>query len=169
MGRNTIKNFIVQNVEDDDDVLHRQLFDVNMRLFDTNKKYRRLILSIVKYMKKVAKKKFKDYTAAKGISGANVGIPFNIIGVRGDNDWTFFLNPTYLKKSRGIMTTKSNCGSLCLKKPIKVKRHAWIEIMYYNLKGEKKIDYFNGSYGYTIQHEMDHNNGILIINRKRRA
>ena len=168
MAKNTVKNFIIQNVEDEDDILHRRLFDVNMRLFSVNKKYRRLILSIVKYMKKVAKKKFKDYTAAKGISGANVGIPFNIIGVRDGNKWTFFLNPTYLKKSRGTIITKSNCGSLCLKKPIKVKRYVWIEIIYYNLKGEKSIEYFYGSYGCTVQHEIDHNNGILIISKKRR-
>lgn len=164
----TIKNFIVQNGEDDD-ILHQKLFDVNMRLFNNNKKYRRLILNVVHYMEKVAKKKFKDYTTAKGISGANVGIPFNIIGIKNGRKWNFFLNPACVKKSRKKRITKSNCGSLCLKAPIKIKRRVWIEVEYYDLKGKKETRRFDGCYGYTVQHEIDHNNGVLIISKKRRA
>lgn len=162
----TIKNFIVQSGEDND-ILHRKLFDVNIRLFNNNKKYRHLILNIVHYMKKVAKKKFKDYTAAKGISGANVGIPFNIIGIKNGSKWSFFLNPACVKKSRKKRTTKSNCGSLCLKEPIKIKRHVWVEVEYYNLKGKREMQRFDGCYGYTVQHEIDHNMGILITNKRK--
>jgi len=168
--KDSIRNFIVQDGEDDNDILHRKLFDVNIRLFSINKKYRKLILNIVSYMKKTAKKKFEDYTSAKGISGANVGIPFNIISVLNKNNrWDFFLNPEFLKKSTEKEIVKSNCGSLLLKESIKVKRHKWIELEYYNLKGKKEVKYFDGQYGRTIQHEVDHNNGILIINKKRRA
>lgn len=170
MAKDSIKNFIVQNNIDDNDILHRKLFDVNIRLFNINKKYRKLILNIVSYMKKIAKKKFKDYTTAMGISGANVGVPFNIIGVLNENKkWDFFLNPEFLKKSTEKEVVKSNCGSLLLKESIQVERHKWIEIEYYNLKGEKKLKYFNGQYGRTIQHEIDHNHGILIISKKRRV
>jgi len=170
MAKDSIRNFIVQDSEDDNDILHRKLFDVNIRLFNDNKKYRKLILSIVSYMKKVAKKRFKDYTPAKGISGANVGIPFNIIGVLNKNNkWYFFLNPEIINRSAKEEATLSNCGSLLLKNSIKVKRYKWIELEYYNLKGQKRSTYFNGKYCYTIQHEVDHNNGILITSRKRRA
>ena len=170
MVKDSIKNFIVQNSESNNDILHRKLFDINIRLFNINKKYRKLILNTVSYIEKVAKKRFKDYTKAKGISGANVGIPFNIIGVLNKNNkWDFFLNPKFLKKSTKKEITKSNCGSLLLEEPIKVKRHKWIELEYYNLEGEKKTQYFDGQYGRTVQHEVDHNNGILITNRKRRV
>jgi len=169
----SIRNFIIQDKEDDNDILHRKLFDVNIRLFNINKKYRKLILNTVSYMKKIAKKKFEDYSPAKGISGANVGIPFNIIGVLDKNiykdKWVFFLNPEIVSRSGVKETVKSNCGSLLLKEPIKVNRHKWVQLKYYNLKGEKKIGYFNGRYGYTIQHEVNHNNGILINSRKRRV
>ena len=170
MIRNSIKNFIVQNSEDDNDILHSKLFNVNMRLFNTNKKYRKLILNIVSYMKKIAKKRFEDYTSAMGISGANVGIPFNIIGVlNSKKKWDFFLNPEILSMSMIEDVVKSNCGSLLLKEPIKVKRHKWVQLEYYDLKGEKKLKYFEERYGRTIQHEVDHNNGILIISKKRRV
>jgi peptide deformylase len=167
--KDSIKNFIIQDREDDNDILHRKLFDVNIKLFNINKGYRKLILNIVNYMKKVAKKKFENYSTAKGISGANVGIPFNIIGILNKNNkWDFFLNPEFLKKSTKREIVKSNCGSLLLEKPIKIERHEWIELEYWNLKGEKKSKHFDGQYGRTVQHEVDHNNSILINNRKRR-
>jgi len=170
MVRNSIKNFIVQDSEDDNDVLHRKLFDVNIRLFNDNKKYRKLILNMVNYTKKVAEKRFADYTPAKGISGANVGIPFNIIGFLNRNKkWEFLLNPKILAKSTTKDVVKSNCGSLLLETSIKVERHKWIQLKYYDLKGEKKLEYFEDRYGRTIQHEVDHNNGILITNIKRRV
>jgi len=163
-----IEEFIIQNKEEDDSILHNKLLDVNMKLFNNNKKYRRLVLKIIDYMKKVAKMKFENYSSAKGISGANVGVPFNIIGVKNKNNkWDFFINPICLKKAPTKKTVKSNCGSLCLEKPIEIERHTWIRIEYYNLKGDKKSDYFSGQYGNTIQHEIDHNNGILIIDQKK--
>lgn len=168
--KNSIKNFIIQDKEDDNDILHRKLFDVNMKLFNMNKGYHKLILNIVSYMKKVAKKRFEDYSPAKGISGANVGIPFNIIGVLDKNivkdKWVFFLNPEILSRSTERESVKSNCGSLLLKEPIKIKRHKWIELEYWNLEGEKKKQYFDSRYGYTIQHEVNHNKGVLIIDHK---
>jgi len=163
----SIEAFLIQNKEHDDSMLHRKLSNINMRLFNNNKRYRHLILDIVNYMEEVAKREFKDYTPAKGISGANVGIPFNIIGVANKNNvWDFFLNPEYLKKSGGKKVVESNCGSLRLKEPIKVKRYKQVKLRYYNLEGQKKIGRFDNSYGYTIQHEVNHNKGILIIDEK---
>lgn len=166
MWKRSIKDFIIQEGERHDDMLHRKLFDVNIRLFNVNKEYRKLILNIVSYMKKVAKREFEDYTGAKGVSGANVGIPFNIIGVKNNNKWDFFLNPRYVKRSWKKEITKSNCGSLLLKNVIKIKRYKWIKVEYYNLKGKKEIDYFNGHYGHTMQHEIEHNQGVLITDKK---
>lgn len=170
MRKRLIEEFIVQDKEDGDSILHSELFNVNMRLFNTNKKHNKLILNIIDYMKKIAKKRFENYTSAKGISGANIGIPFNIIGVKNKkNKWDFFINPTYLKRSPIKKTVKSNCGSLCLEKPIEIERHVWIKVEYYNLKGQKEFDYFSGSYGNTIQHEIDHNKGILITDKRKES
>ena len=165
--KNTIKNFIVQNDEIQNDMLRNKLFDVNIRLFRSNKKHRNLILNIVNYMEKVAKKKFRDYTPARGISAANVGIPFNIIGVKSDRKWNFFLNPKYIETSLKKKWVKSNCGSLLLEKPIEIERYVWVKISYYNLKGVLCVKRFKDSYGCTIQHELEHNQGILIIDKKR--
>lgn len=167
MEKRSIEEFMVQNGEGSDSMLHNKLFDVSIRLFNSNERYQHLILDIVGYMEEAARKRFRDYTPAKGISGANVGIPFNIIGIANKgNGWDFFLNPKYFKKSSIKKVVESNCGSLRLKEPIKVERHKWIKLKYYDLKGEKKIVRFDSSYGYTIQHEVNHNNGILVIDEE---
>jgi len=168
MEKGSIEEFMIQNGESDDSMLHSKLFDINMRLFNNNKRYQHLVLEIIGYMEEVAEKEFSDYTPAKGISGANVGVPFNIIGVKNKkNKWDFFINPKCIKRSSIKKVVKSNCGSLRLKESIKVERHKWVKLRYYNLEGEEKTKCFDNSYGYTVQHEVNHNNGILIIDEER--
>ncbi len=163
----SIKDYMVQHNEADNSILHTKLLNVNMRLFNSNKEYRQLILSITAYMKTCAKIDFSDYTSVKGISGANIGIPFNIIGVyeegyRGEEGWNFFLNPRCLYTSGTKIVVKSKCGSFSLRGPVEVERYSWIKLKYYTTEGKVKTDIFAGSYGYTIQHEVNHNNGITV-------
>lgn len=161
-------DYIVQNkkYEFDTDILHRKLFDVNIRLYKNNKTYFNIVNNILKYMDKITTIKFDDYPAPKGISGANIGIPFNIIGVMKNNKMNYFLNPRILEKSLEFITTTTNCGSVKLKKPIHIKRHRWIKVGYYDLNGRKHTKKFNLPYSAVMQHEIDHNNGILITGRQ---
>lgn len=167
-----ITRFIVQDRMSDEniDILHRKLFDVNMRLYGINPEYKRLITDIVKYMGGVLNAEYVDYGTPKGISGANVGIPFNIIGVdgavKGDKDVPiFFLNPKIVNKSDKMVKVKSNCGSIRLAEKIEVERHEWIVLESYDLSGRKSDKTYKGTLGYTIQHEVDHNLGILITDK----
>lgn len=160
-------------------MLKSKLFDVNMRLYRNNKGYRKVIKSIIKYMKYVLSLEFDNYTPGRGISGANVGIPFNIIIIRttSNNKITTYLkemftgtykiliNPEIVSTSVGKVRRKSNCGSLRLPEPIPVVRHKAVSVKYYNLRGRKENLLFEGSLAATVQHEVDHNNGILITDR----
>jgi peptide deformylase len=134
-------------------------------------------------------RKYSDYDDVQGISGPNIGIPLSIIAVKirkknGDfidglpeelskNRRTkpilFMLNPKISVKSEKIYSTKSNCGSLMLKNPIKVYRHEHIEVVYWDLKGYMHLNGFDKPVAATIQHEVDHINGILITERRRRC
>jgi peptide deformylase len=154
--------------EYDKSLLHKPLFDVNMRLFRTSPFFRQLIMDIVNYMDAHLNMTFEDYAAPKGISGANLAIPYNIIGYKHQGKNKFCINPCIVRKSQDGFTTETNCGSLKLEKGIKVFRHAQIDLDYYDLKGmkciEKNISRFEG--GFIIQHEVDHNLGLCITDKE---
>jgi len=166
--------FIVQNGKEGDDCLHRPGFDVNQKLFLENYEYNKIIQKIIEYMKTVLCTTFKDYNKLKGISGANIGIPFNIVAVLHDSGIEVFINPVVTKVSKSKITVSSNCGSINLPKPISISRHAWIRVKWMDIKGEQYERYFTdkhnpsqvGNSSLTLQHEIDHNQGILITDLK---
>lgn len=161
----TICNYIIQNQLSGNCILHRRGFEVNIHLFKKSFGYRHLILSTIDYMKEVIQKSFVDYNKIKGISGANIGIPLNIVGI-GEKDTTFFMiNPHIVSESRKTKIVKSNCGSIRLQEKIEVKRYEWIKVEYYDTDGGKRRDKFDGAFGFTLQHEIDHNLGILITDK----
>jgi len=74
------------------------------------------------------------------------------------------LNPVIVEKSTYVVSTKTNCGSLRLEKPIRVMRSDWVVLEYYDLEGNlRRSERLYGHHGgYTVQHEVDHNRGVLI-------
>lgn len=172
-----ITDYLVQEYdpEEDKSTLHRALFNVNMKKFRTSPIFRQLIMDAVNYMDSHLKMTFKDYTAPRGVSGANLAIPWNIIGYihRGKNK--FCINPRIIGYSKDGVESETNCGSFRLEKPIKVFRHNTIDLEYYDLKGhhmvEKHIGRFEG--GFVVQHEVAHNYGICItdqdVNKKKES
>jgi peptide deformylase len=144
------------------------LFDVNMRLFNGAEYYRNIVLRICKDLKWLALNQFEDYTRPYGLSCANMGIPFNIIGYvvgRGTSrpDCLVMINPKIRDESHTTHEALSNCGSIRLPEPIRVRRRDWIEVRYFSEDGRPARGvYARASCGDTIQHEVDHNRGILI-------
>lgn len=111
----------------------------------------------------VLKHRYSDYTVLRGLSGANVAVPINIIAISRKDGPVVMLNPTIVKMSRRFRTVYSNCGSINLPKAVPVKRREWVEVSYYDIDGEhyqKRFDFEAGSA--VIQHEIDHNRGVLI-------
>lgn len=164
-----IAEMIVQLGEEHDQALHMAAAPVNMRLFRSNPYYRMLILRIDDMMRRMMKMKYEDYAAVRGISGANIGVPLNIVVINTKEDPKTFLNPKVVSASDEMRTAKSNCGSLNLPKSIAVKRHEWVEVEYYDCAGDKHTETFTMGEGTvpsgTLQHEIDHNLGILITDR----
>lgn len=181
------QDFLVQNDEEQDQALHMKAAPVNIRLYRSNPLYRKLIRKIVNYMLDLMDSTYENYPTLKGISGANIGVPLNIIIVKFSDDYKkVMINPVITAKSEYTKVLSSNCGSLSLTKKIKVGRHTWVDVEYYDLKGKKQskryyisagrtvgtirheIDYdlSDGRMGGTIQHEIDHNMGILITDKE---
>lgn len=157
----------IANVEDKP-FLRLKLFDVNMRLWRVNQRYRTLINRICDYTRFVALQNLDGYGQPFGISGANLGIPFNIVGLvhkRGKPDASceILINPEILLYEGPLVYTQSNCGSLRLPESIEVLRYETVRVRYYTEQGEPAVRTFNREEGsYTVQHEVDHNLGILI-------
>ena len=146
--------------KEDVDILTRKLFDVNLRLYRTSPRYREIVQSAAAYILHCAQTTRLGYKKPHGFSGANAGIPFNIIATPEE----VMLNPRITSVHGGSTTrSTSNCGSLLLPEPIPILRYQRITFEFWDLdlnKHERTGPYF------TIQHEVDHNNGVLITGRR---
>lgn len=69
------------------------------------------------------------------------------------------LNPQIIQKDKMYLATE---GCLSLAGERQVQRYEEITVTYQNIKFEKQTQKFNGFVAETIQHEIDHCNGILI-------
>ena len=166
-----IADILVQNGEDHDDILHNKSMPVNIRLLKENKAYYRLICGIIKHMEFCAKLEFEDYPGIQGISGANVGIPFNIVIIAVKGGHSVFLNPEVVARSKELVKCMSNCGSVNLPEKVKVMRHRWVRVKYYDTSGypitfTSRIDDTEPVSCATLQHEIEHNLGILITDKE---
>jgi peptide deformylase len=162
----------IQNAEDRP-YLRTNLLDVNMRLYNHNAEYRALVRVCCSYLRRVALYDLDGYSKAFGISGANLAVPFNIIGVvhnRSTNSAAcqILINPEILEYFGPLVYATSNCGSIRLPNSIQVLRYAKVRVRYYNEAGDRLIHVFDRKEGsYTIQHEVDHNLGVLITDHER--
>lgn len=176
----SISDHIVQKQWSENDILHRKCFDVNMRLFEASMGYKKVIRLVIEHMHDVITTNFSDYDTVVGISGANVGIPLNIVGLlvpgiqeveetcnSAEGEIFFMINPRIVAKSKEVRTVKSNCGSIRLREKIEIERHEWVEVEFRDEEGRSRKEKFEGAFGSTLQHEIDHNMGILIVDKEK--
>jgi peptide deformylase len=158
--------------KEDEVYLRTKHFPVNMRLFNTSKQYREIILAQCEYIRSLCLTKMEGYKLPHGMSSANAGLAFNIIAFavnrgRSSSYAEVMINPEIVGHTTDIITSQSNCGSLTLQEPIIVQRYEEIEVSWYDVDGNFQIGTFDRAAGsLTIQHEVDHNNGILITDRE---
>ena len=173
MQKLRVENYITY-IKNEEDVpyLRTQLLDVNMWFYNNKKNpiYHSIIKNCCDYIRFIALQEMEGYKKPHGMSGANVGIPFNIIGVvrNRDKDNEFceiMINPKITRSSAEKEMGLTNCGSIRLAEPINVQRSKCIDLEWYNEEGvrcyQRNIKKSDG--GFTIQHEVEHNLGILII------
>lgn len=148
--------------------LREKHFPVNMRLFKTSPHYKAIIEVQCEYIKFLCLQKMDGYKLPHGMSSANAGLAFNIIGITINRDTKqayclIMINPKIISYRGVPVQTSSNCGSLTLKEPININRNSEIAVEYYDIEGKFHKQLFSRTNGaFTIQHEVDHNLGILI-------
>jgi len=135
------------------------MYDVNMRLFSSSAGYRNVVLEACRHIAWCATTKKSGYKTPSGYSGSNAGIPWNIIAT---SSGVVMINPK-ITKAYGSVEKRSNCGSLTLESNIIVERFSEVNVSYFDIDGNKQE--ISGEL-FTVQHEIEHNLGILITDRK---
>lgn len=77
---------------------------------------------------------------------------------------TTMINPTWKKLSENTEIKYEGCMSVPIIRG-KVERYTDIELTYYNESGEKIVKQFNGFVARVIQHECDHLDGIVFLEK----
>lgn len=99
----------------------------------------------------------------RGIAAPQIGKTLRVIFIHVDQPLAL-VNPVIVKRSKQTFTLWDDCFSF----PdlvVKVRRHHAIEVSYRTEDGERKKLRAVGSLSELLQHEIDHINGILAIDR----
>ena len=100
-----------------------------------------------------------------GLSANQVGLPLNmcVIDIEPNNPM-ILLNPRITKTSADKEPSNEGCLSLpgCL---VTVQRYKNVTVEYEDVTGETVTEEASGLFSNCLQHEIDHLNGVLMINR----
>lgn len=103
----------------------------------------------------------------RGIAAPQIGVPFRVVFLRlpGEEPWPL-INPEIIKKSQETIVVWDACLSF-LSIFMKVERHREITVRYQTLDGDWREESAGEerSLSELLQHEIDHLDGILAIDR----
>ncbi|MFH1231767.1 MAG: peptide deformylase [Planctomycetota bacterium] len=102
-----------------------------------------------------------------GLSATQIGLPHSIVVVnptKKTSDEIVLINPKIIKTSGKTCEEEEGCLSVP-NLSAGIKRFVKITCQSFNLEGKKTISDFEGLLSRIIQHEIDHLNGILFIDR----
>ena len=98
-----------------------------------------------------------------GLSANQLGLPYRVFVMRTEPRLVCF-NPVITFESEEQSVLEEGC----LTYPslyVKIKRSSWIRTKFYDVNGELQTQKFNGITARCFQHELDHLNGIVYLNR----
>jgi peptide deformylase len=105
-----------------------------------------------------------DKFGGLGLSANQVGLPYRMFVMRTQDGTQAFFNPELTKVSQETELLKEGCLSF----PdiyLMIKRSKVVEMKYQDADGEEHITTLDGIGSRCVQHEIDHLNGILFLQR----
>ena len=103
-----------------------------------------------------------------GLSANQVGLPYKVFVMKtADKGNVCFWNPKLLKVSQETDLMKEGCLSF----PdlyLMIKRPKVCELKYQDVEGNEKVLLLEGLAARCVQHELDHLNGVLFVQRASR-
>ncbi len=147
-----------------DPILKKVCSKVNVKNIDEN------IIDIIEDLKATL-----EFGTGLGIAAPQIGVDKRIIvvGAKKENikyndaeeiPITAMINPTWKKLSEDTDVQYEGCVSVPIVKG-KVERYKNIELTYYNENGNKIIKRLNGFFARLVQHECDHLDGIVFLEK----
>jgi peptide deformylase len=108
----------------------------------------------------------QDNVSAGGIAAPQVGVNKRVFHVLNydTNKWQLFINPEVTPLGFVKTITKEGCLSVPNIEE-DVMRYKKIKVKYQNIKGDWKTEKYSDLNAVSIQHELDHLDGILFIDR----
>ena len=103
-----------------------------------------------------------------GLAANQIGLDKQIFVMGPGNDFFAFINPKITKYSKEIEEMEEGCLSVPGKAGI-VSRPVAVEIKGFNEKGEKIKMKFDGVFARICQHEYDHLQGVLFIDKAKKV
>lgn len=99
----------------------------------------------------------------RGIAAPQIGDARRVVFVDCDGSRAL-VNPEIVRSSRQMMTLWDDCFSFP-DLAVKLKRHLSVEVRYRDTEGKEHLLKARGALAELLQHEIDHVNGILAIDR----
>lgn len=103
------------------------------------------------------------YGFGRGIAAPQIGAAQRVVYINVAQPMPL-VNPRIVRRSRRLMSLWDDCFSL----PnilAKVRRNLAIEVEYRDLEGKRRVLHAEGAMSELLQHEIDHLDGILTIDR----
>ena len=117
------------------------------------------VLKLIKNMKDTFKK-----SKGVGLAAPQVGVNKRLILVKPEKEVYVFINPVIINKGVEMACDTEGCLSVP-NKWINVKRYKHIDIEFIGEDGDLYKVTANNFFARIIQHEIDHLNGVLIVDK----
>ncbi len=99
-----------------------------------------------------------------GLAAPQIGHPLRLVVIQFEDNRYVLVNPEIIDKSKEQEEFEEGCLSF----PgvsVNIKRPSRVKVAYHDEKGKRSILEANGLLSRIVQHEIDHINGVLIIDR----
>ena len=103
------------------------------------------------------------YGFGRGIAAPQIGDTRRVLFINAEGPLAL-VNPEIVRSSRQMMTLWDDCFSFP-DLAVKLKRHLAVEVRYRDPEGKERLLKARGALAELLQHEIDHVNGILALDR----
>ena len=162
----------IEILDEKNPVLHKVSEEVKFPLSEQDKK---IINDALQYLEMSQIEKYnKKYNlrAGMGLAFVQLGVPKRIFVIANKNEDDSFeehivINPVIKSASEELVYVGEGEGCLSINRPTTgiVPRHARVNVEYQDIKGNKQTIRVREDIAVAFQHEIDHLNGILFVDK----
>lgn len=144
--------------------------------FPLDEETKKTIINAINYLRASQDEETAEYYNLRpgmGLSFIQIGKPLRIFVIANKDEETekfeehIIINPNIISQSEELIYVGEGEGCLSVNRPVDgiVPRHARISIEYYDIEGNKKQIRVREEIAIAFQHEIDHLNGILFVDK----